>query len=316
MNLQRLVMIGFSESDFSSEQWKRIRVAAGQEVRVPKDSSELPKLLSDADAVTVRLGAAFDAAMIDAAPKLTYIGMYGTGYGRIDIGHAAAKRIVVTNVPNYSTQGVAELVFGLLIARFRDLQRAAFQASHGDYSEATFTGTELGGKVFGILGLGNIGRRVAEIATAGFGCKVVYWSRTRKPEVETSQIVYASPEDTIRQSNILSLHMAYVPETKEFLNATRVALLQRGATLINVSPMELLDLNALCSRLATKDLALMLDHSDEMLPADLKRLSAYESCHIYPPIGYTTIESTARKQDIFVRNIESFVVGKPQNKVN
>ena len=90
------------------------------------------------------------------------------------------RKITVCNIAGYSTEGVAELAFGLLIENIRELERAKVQARKGDYSEASFQGFELKNKKFGIIGLGRIGGRIAEIAKNGFGADVSYWSKNRK----------------------------------------------------------------------------------------------------------------------------------------
>ena len=95
-----------------------------------------------------------------------------------------------------------------------------------------------------------------------------------------------------------------------------MSLIKKGALLVNPSPMELIGLKALVSRLKKKAISFILDHSDEMTKEQLRLLKPYKNCLIYPPIAYTTEEATALKKDIFVDNLENFLKGKPSNKVN
>jgi len=249
--------------------------------------------------------------MIDKAPKLKYIGMFGTGYGRIDTEYAAGKGITVTNIAGYSTESVAELAIAVLLEHIRELGRGKKQALEGNYSEDAFFGVyEIKGKNFGIIGIGRIGSRLAEIVQ-GFGAKVSYWNRTKKPGLE-----YKELDELVASADFISIHLPYVPETKHLLNSGRIGKIKPGAVVVNLSPMELIDIDALCGRLEKGDITFILDHSDELEGEELAKLRKFENCIIYPPFGYTTREATRNKQEMFVDNIADFLKGKPTNKVN
>lgn len=252
-----------------------------------------------------------DKTLIDSMPKLKYVGMYGTGFGRIDAAYAAKKGITVCNIAGYATEGVAEFVFAGLLEHLREITRAKIQAQSGNYSEAGYTGTEIKGKTFGVIGLGKIGRRVAELAK-GFGANVAYWSHKRK----NTGIKYMEVETLLKTSDIISLHMSFNPKTKGFLSTKRIEVIKKGSIVINTAPMELVNIIALEKRLNKSDITFILDHSDELDPAIAKKLSRLNNCILYPPIGYTTREATNAKQDIFVGNLENFLKAKPTNKVN
>ena len=309
-------MVGYANTDFSDSEWKRFDALSESKVLLPKDTPKLLGELKDTDCLLVRLGATVDKAMIDAAPGLKYIGMYGTGYGRVDAVYAATKGIAVCNIAGYSTEGVAELAFGILIDYLRELERAKVQARNGDYSEATFAGTEIKDKNFGVIGLGRIGERIAEIAQKGFGASTSYWSRNRKQDYEQMGIVYKDIDALLAISDFLSLNLALVPETTGFLNKERIQKIKSGATIINLAPMELVDIPALAERLAKRDIIFILDHSDELSPENAKLLAQYKNCIMYPPIGYVTKEATAGKKGMFIDNLENYLNGKPSNKVN
>lgn len=315
MKFKKILLVGVDESKLEPAFWKRIDAIAEKKVFVPKESPEIKKQLADADCVLLSLGSKFDKQDIDAAPKLKYVGMLGTGYGRIDTAYAKTKGIVVTNIPGYSTEGVAEFVFAILLEHLRDLEKGKAQARAGDYSEFGFNKTEIKGKVFGILGLGRIGSRVAEIAL-GFGADIRYWSRNQKKELEKKGIKYENADTLVPKCDFLSLHFALAKETEKFLNAPRIEKLKSGAVVINTAPMELVDIPALEKRLVKGDITFILDHSDEMSAEDLKKLSKHKNCIIYPPGAYLTKEASQLKQEIFVSNIEKFLKGTPTNKVN
>lgn len=242
--------------------------------------------------------------------------MLGTGYGRIDTEYAAKKGITVSNIAGYSREGVAEFAFGILIEHIREITRAKLQATNGDYSEATYAGTEIRNKKFGVIGLGNIGGRIAEIAKSGFQANTSYWSKHRKKSAEKSGIKFETVNKLLSTSDFISLNLSYVPETKNFIDKQKIKLIKPGAIVLNLAPMELIDIDALENRLKKKDITFILDHSDELSPKQAKQLARYKNCIMYPPIGYVTKEATAAKMGMFVDNIENFLKGKPTNKVN
>ncbi len=314
MKFRKILMINISESSLDPEYWRRIDTLAEKRVNLPKDSPEIEKQLGDADCLLVGFGVKVDMNRINGSPKLKYIGMLGTGYGNIDTDYARSKKITVTNIPGYAREAVAELVFGMILDYIRELEKAKQRARNGDYSDSGYSASEIKGKTFGILGLGRNGSRVAEIAL-GFGADVRYWSRNRKKEYDSKGIKFEDIDVLIPKCDFLSLHLALTSETENFLNEKRIQKIKKGAVVINTSPMELVNLDALDKRLAMGDMTFILDHSDEMTEENLRKLSKHKNCIIYPPVGYITREARIAKQDIFVGNIESFLKGSPVNTV-
>lgn len=317
MKFKKVLIIGIDESSLDSGYWKKIYGLADKHVSLSKDSPEIKKELADTDCLLANPFAfKVDKEIIAAAPKLKYIGVLATAYGKIDISYAESKEITVCNIPGYSTEAVAEFAFGVILEHIRELERAKKQAREGNYSESTFFNTyEIADKKFGVIGLGRIGSRVAELARA-FGADVYYWSRNRKKELETRGIKYQEVEKLLSDCDLISLHLAFTKDTELFMNDTRIKKIKSGAVLLNLAPNELVDFIALEKRLAKRDITYIADHSDEMTSEQTKQLSKYNNCILYPPIGYTTKEARIAKQEIFVKNIEDFLKGKPINKVN
>ncbi|MBI5620957.1 hypothetical protein HY949_04200 [Candidatus Gottesmanbacteria bacterium] len=313
---KKMLFLNFQKDNLKPEYWRRIDKITKEKVLLKIDSPELNKHLSTTDCLLLKLGMGVDKTLIDSMPNLKYIGMFGTGYGRIDAMSAQKKRVAVCNIAGYATESVAEFVFAALLEHLREVTRAKTQAAHGEYSEASYAGTEIKGKTFGVIGLGRIGQRVAELASQGFGAHVHYWSHKQKKDVEKGGVKYTEIDTLLKISDIISLHISYNPETKGFLNAKRIATIKSGSIIINTAPMELVDIQALEKRLKKNDITFILDHSDELDPAVAKRLSKFNNCILYPPIAYTTKEATNLKQEIFVSNLENFLKGKPTNKVN
>ncbi len=314
MAFNKVLIIGFEESELAPEFWKRIDSVSEQKVFLPKDSHEIKNHLKEADCLLVKFNPVTQD-WIESAPNLKYIGVLATGYGKVPIDYAKERAITVTNVPGYSTESVAELVFGLILEHIRELNRARKQADSGNYDESGFSATEIKGKVFGVVGTGRIGTRVAEIAL-GFGANVKYWNRNRKESLELMGVKHEDIDKLLSESDIISLHLSLTKGTEKILNSDRINSLKKGAIVVNTTPMELVDLDALEKRLANGDIVFILDHSDEMKKEDLERFSKFRNCVIYPPIGYISKEAKANKQEVFVSNIENFLSGNPKNVVS
>ncbi|MDO8620737.1 MAG: 2-hydroxyacid dehydrogenase [Candidatus Levybacteria bacterium] len=315
MKFKKALIINISEDKLDPTYWEKLDKLVENRVGLPKDSPQIQKELSDADCILTGFQVNIGKKEIDSAPNLKYISVLATAYGKIDANYAKKKGIVVTNVPGYATESVAELVFAVILDKIREIAKAKKRGSKGDYSEVGLKATEIKDKIFGVIGLGRIGRRVAEIAK-GFGTDVRYWSKNRKKDLEKASIKYQAADKLISQANIISLHLAETPETKHFLNKTRINNVKSGSLIISTVPNEITDLIALEDRLKKGDITFITDHADELDPKDAKRLSKYENCIFYPPIGYISDEARIAKQEIFIGNMESFLNGEPQNVVN
>lgn len=315
--LERVIFTGFTESDLSGELWQRVHTVVRDVICIPLTDPAFAEHLSTADGLILRLGMKADRGLQDEAPNLRYIGMYGTGYGGIDTAAASARGVTVTNVADYSTESVAEFVVAMVLDNLRNLYAERRRAADGDVAETEFEGRDLRSLRFGVLGAGHIGRRVLELVHQGFGSEIAYWSRTRRPDLEAELgAAYLEPEELLASTDVVSLHLAWNPETTEFLDATRVGQLSSGSILVNTAPNEILDLTAVSDRCQRGELTFSMDHADELSHEDRQRLLDTPHVSVYPPIGYATREASRRKQEILVENIEAFLDGAPKNKVN
>ena len=305
MKFKKILVTGFDKSALDEQVWKKIQIFTDAVVFEPQP---------DVDCLFSKFNK-IDKSTIDSFPHLKYIGVMATGYATVDYEYAKTKNITVCNIPGYCTESVAEYVLGLILENLRSLEKAKLAGRNGDYSGDGFTATEIKGKQFGIIGLGRIGARVAELASA-FGAHVVYWSRERKTEIETKSIVYQPIDSFISTCDFLSLHVNRTKDTEGILNKMRIESLKKGVIVVNVSPMELVDLTALKERLPKDDMTFIFDHPDEMDAKEVQKLAKNPNCIVYPPIGFVTREARVVKQEIFVSNLESFLNDKPKNKVN
>ncbi|TAL57963.1 MAG: hypothetical protein EPN86_01065 [Nanoarchaeota archaeon] len=303
----KILAIGLDGFRIDESCWEQIKKRARKVVSL-SINAPIDKEL-DADCLLVDVLVNVDDKLISKFPNLVYIGVFGVGYGRVDAKAAFNRNIVVTNIPGAITESVAEFAIAVILAQIRDLEKARKQAREGNYSESGFAATELKGKVFGVFGLGRIGRRVAELAS-GFNADVRYWSRERK-----EGFVYSDIDDLLTDSDFVSINFALNRDTKGFFDSKMIMAFKPDAVVVNTSPMELFDIKALDKRLSKNNLTFIFDHSDEVKPEDLKMLARHQNCIIYPPIAYISKEAKAKKQEIFVKNLDSFIEGKAENTV-
>jgi len=140
MKFQKILTIGIGEASLSADYWKKLDSLAEKRISLAKDSPEIKDQLKDTDCLLVNPFAfKVEKEHIDAAPKLKYIGVLATAYGKVDYEYAATKNIAVCNIPGYSTEAVAELAFGVILEHIRDLERAKAQARGGIIRKQPFS---------------------------------------------------------------------------------------------------------------------------------------------------------------------------------
>ena len=175
--------------------------------------------------------------VLEQLPALRYVGVLATGYDNVDCAAAREKGVVVTNVPGYSTDSVAQLVFALLLelchqtGHHSDTVKAGRWANQPYYCYWDSPLIELAGKTMGIFGLGKIGRRTAQIAQA-FGMKVIACSRTKK---DVPGVTWVGFDELLRESDVLSLSSPLTDQTRGLINADALAKMKKTAYLINTS---------------------------------------------------------------------------------
>lgn len=254
--------------------------------------------------------------LIAGAKKLKYIGVLATGYNVVDVAAAAELGVVVTNIPAYSTDSVAQLVFALLleichnVGHHSQAVHAGRWTSNPDFCFWDAPLIELAGKTMGIVGYGQIGHRVAEIARC-FGMNVIAWTRTpRDPEC-------VSLDELLARSDVISLHCPLFPETKNLINRDTIAKMKDGVILINTSRGPVVNDADLREALESgKVYAAGADVSTvEPIPADSPLLGA-KNMFLTPHIAWATFEARERLMDIAVKNVEAFLSGAPVNTVN
>ena len=251
-------------------------------------------------------------------PKLKYIGVLATGYNVVDIQEAHERGIIVTNVPAYSTESVAQMVFAHLLTVTNRTEHYAIQNRRGRWTENPdfcywdFPHMELAGKTFGIVGLGNIGQRVAQIALA-FGMKVkALSSKTSLP----AGIEKASLEELLATSDVLSLHCPLTGNTRYLINADTLRQMKSTAILINTGRGPLIDDQAVAEALADGRLAAFCaDVLTEEPPKADNPLLKQPNAFFTPHIAWASKEARIRLLQVATDNVRAFIGGKPVNVV-
>lgn len=297
----RLGFVNYDESDLPGEFWSEISSAGAEAIFLPLD--DLDDNISRLDGILLKLGLGLSASQIQKATSLKFIGMLGTGYGRIDTASARAAGIDVFNVSDYATQAVSELTLGAIISSLRDFEGARKQVRNGDFGEPQYIGSELASKRVGIVGVGDIGTSVALAIKGGFGAEVCYWSRSPKPSLEETGIQHWELDKLFSGSDIISLHLASNEQTDGIVSKEFIDMMPHGATLVNTSPMELINTSALKARLSKGEISFIMDHPDEIPEAEAKEYDSFASCFVYPPFGYLTEEAGRKKLEIFKDNV-------------
>ncbi len=256
--------------------------------------------------------------VMDQLPKLRYIGVLATGYNVVDIQAASQRGITVTNVPAYSTESVAQMVFAHLLTVTNRTEHYAIANREGrwsrnpDFCYWDFPHTELAGKTFGIVGLGNIGQRVAQIALA-FGMKVKAMSS--KPTLPAG-IEKVSWEELLATSDILSLHCPLTERTHHLINSDTLRQMKSTAILINTGRGPLVDDQAVALALSEGRLsAFCADVLTEEPPSTENPLLKQPNAFITPHIAWASREARIRLIQVATDNVRAFLDGKPQNVV-
>ncbi len=256
--------------------------------------------------------------ILAACPSLKYIGVQATGYNVIDLEACRRHHVTVTNVPSYSTAGVAQLVFSFISEWACHVQLHSDSVMQGgwvrspDFVYWEKPLFEIEGKTLGIFGYGHIGSRVAKIASA-YGMKVIVCTRTPKADIEHP----VDFDSLLKESDFISLHAPLTDKTKEIINKDSLSKMKKGAYLINTARGALVNERDVREVLESGQLAgyaadVVLQ---EPMASDCPLLQA-PNCLLTPHIAWAAVETRERLLGIVVGNIKAWVEGKPVNVVS
>lgn len=279
----------------------------------PKTPEELKKRIREADIVIVGWSN-LTKDVIDSAARLKMISIWATTCHYADLEATRKRGIVVTHVPGYATESVAEYTFALLLAGIRKLTLADKHVKNGNFDWRPFGGRELAGKILGVVGTGAIGCRVAEIGRA-FKMQVLGYDKY--PNVKRAEEIgmrYVDFSTLLRESDVVTLHVTMTSETERLIGKKEIASMKNGAVLINTSQGRVIDEMALVAALKSGKLSFAgLDVLAEEPPARDNPLFRLDNAVLSPHIGFNTAEAEARCTDICVDNVVKFIEGRLQN---
>lgn len=280
----------------------------------PPPADDLLAGLKDVDGALVLITDRISAEVLDANPRLRIVSNMGVGYDHIDAKAATERGVLVTNTPGVLTDATADLAFALILGYARRLVEAERIVRDGSWPawRPTFLlGRGVAGSTLGIIGLGAIGLAVAKRAQ-GFGMRVLYASRTRKPEAEKELGIEWRDLDTLlAESDWVSIHAALTPETRGLIGRREFGLMRRDAVLVNTARGGVVDEPALIEALRSEQIggAALDVYAVEPLPLDSPLLTL-DNVLLAPHVGSATTETRTRMADLAVDNLIAFFEGR------
>ena len=275
---------------------------------------------ADADVILTNK-VALKSKEMDALPKLKYIGVLATGYNIIDTDYAKSKGIIVTNIPAYSTDSVAQMTFAHILNITNRIEHYADQTRRGQWSRSKdfcYWDTplvELAGKTIGIVGLGAIGLKVARVALE-FGMDVFAFTSKNAADLPEG-IRKTTLEGLLAISDVLTLHCPLNNETRKMINAESLGKMKKGAILINTGRGPLVDEQAVADALESGQLgAYGTDVMSTEPPAIDNPILKAPNAYVTPHVAWATFEARTRLMGIAVNNVKTFIEGNPVHIVN
>ena len=316
----RIVILDGYTANPGDLSWRGLEQTGEVTVYDRTSPSETVQRAANADIVLTNK-VVLDREKIAQLPRLKYIGVLATGYNVVDIEAAHERGIIVTNVPAYSTESVAQMVFAHLLTVTNRTEHYAIQnrsgrwAANPDFCYWDFPQMELAGKTFGIVGLGNIGRRVAEIALA-FGMKVKAMT-SKSQDLLPAGIEKADLQTLLAAADVLSLHCPLTENTRHLINADTLRQMKPTAFLINTGRGPLIDDQAVADALQEGRLgAFCADVLTTEPPSSDNPLLSQPNAFITPHIAWASTEARTRLIQVATDNVRAFISGKPQNVVS
>ena len=282
-------------------------------------ADELIKRAQDADIILTNK-CRLKEEELKQLPKLKYIGVLATGFNNIDTEYARNHGIVVSNIPSYSTESVVQMTFAHIFNITNQVSHYASEVKAGQWSQNPdfcYWNTplqELAGRTLGIIGLGNIGMRVAQVAHC-LGMDVFALTSKEKDQLPTG-VQKTTLEGLLGVADILTLHCPLSPDTYHLINEERLAMMREGAILINTSRGALVDEQAVANALESGRLqAYGADVMSKEPPLADNPLLRQAHAHLTPHIAWATLEARQRLIKTGIENVKAFVEGQPQNVV-
>ncbi|BAP61082.1 D-isomer specific 2-hydroxyacid dehydrogenase [Methanococcus maripaludis KA1] len=282
--------------------------------------SEVVERISDSE-IVITNKVIIGKEVFEKCKNIKYVGVTATGYNVVDTNLAKELGVTVTNVPAYSTDSVAQLVFSFILEHCQNVFKYTESVKSGDwvnskdFSYQKFPIIELAGKSLGIIGFGAIGKKVAEIGNA-FGMNVLV--NTRSPsKTDEINVNFVSKEEIFKNSDFLTLHCPLNEETDKIVNEKTLNLMKKSAILINTGRGGLVNEKDLANALNLEKIAgAGLDVLSTEPPKEDNPLLNAKNTYITPHVAWASYEARKRLMDVTINNVKSFIDGNPINVVN
>ncbi|MEK6899028.1 MAG: NAD(P)-dependent oxidoreductase [Nanoarchaeota archaeon] len=302
------------------------------DLRFSKDKLGSSSKIKEIDFLGIFIHSSIGEKVLDTMPNLKFITTMSTGFNHIDFEACRKRGIIISNVPSYGENTVAEHTFGLMLTLSRKLNLAVESTRKSNFDTHGLMGFDLKGKTLGVIGAGHIGMHVVNMARA-FGMHVLVFTRTKDRTLENKLgFRYVSLNEILEKSDILSLHVPLTRETKNIIDIKAIKKMKRGSYLINTARGELIDTKALLYGLKEKIIAgaaLDVIEGEESLEEHrrksrnvnaetrvlLERLHKYNVI-VTPHCAFETKEAIQRILDTTILNIKAYSRGKPENVVS
>lgn len=319
MKRPSLVILDAHATNPGDLSWAPVEALADCTIHARTDPPDVLARIGDAEIVLLNK-ARLSAATIEQASRLQYVGILATGWNTIDLAAAKKRRLVVTNVPGYSTGSVAQHTFALLLELTNQAAlhsadaRAGGWSRNPDYCYWLSPQIELAGLTLGLVGFGQIGRAVARIARA-FGMPVLVHRRNSVPPAPAG-VSYVSLDRLFAESDVVSLHCPLTEETAGLVSAARLAQMKPSAFLINTARGPLIAEADLAAALRENRIAgAAVDVLSTEPPATANPLLSAPRCLVTPHIAWATAAARQRLIDLAAENLRAFLAGQPANRI-
>lgn len=285
-------------------------------LKMLQEKFEFSKKLENSEAILCLLTDKIDAKIMNkAGSRLKIISNYAVGFDNIDVQEATKRGIMVTNTPGVLTNTVAEHTLGLICAiaqRIPEADKFVRKGKFHGWQPMLFLGVDLKDKILGIIGLGRIGERVAEIAQNGFGMQILYYDK-----IKNSKYRFALIKKILKTADFVSLHTPLLPSTRHLISSKQLKLMKKTAYLVNTSRGPVIDEKALAKALKNKQIAgaaLDVFEKEPKLASGLKKL---DNVILTPHIASASVEAREKMAIIAAQNIiDALASRKPKFLVN
>lgn len=280
----------------------------GFEVDLRKETpvAELEKIIGNYQAIVIRSATTLTKELLSLASQMKLIVRAGAGVDNIDVAFATEKKIPVMNTASANSNAAAEQTIALLFAMFRQIPQAYTSMKEKRWDRALFKGYEVSGKTLGVVGLGNIGRLVAEKAH-GLGMKVIAFDPVIKTSPEGYIQLYSDLNEVLTRCDVLTLHVPKNDKTKNLINSDTLSLMKDGSFLVNCARGGVVDETAVLKALDSKKLKAASFDVFEKEPVDFPHaLSQHPSVICVPHLGASTVEAQERVGQTAVQQMIGF----------